>query len=146
MFGGLSIQRAGCRKDIRARIRKRLRSPGINSMESIPPVYVASQNDIKGNGTGPLSYVIGSLESVPRLLKRLQIRAQKVHSIWHGAILNKTRDEAAQGTLKTLFSSHKYIIAIPVQFYVAQLTLKRKHCSKDIAHRDFISKVQQKMV
>jgi hypothetical protein len=52
----------------RARICKRLRSPGIDSKESIPPVFVAWRA-----GTTTL-FAVPSLESIPVLLKRLQIR------------------------------------------------------------------------
>ncbi len=54
-------------KDSWARIRKRLRSPGIDSKESILPAYVACRA-----GTRTLHMLA---ESIPGLLKRLQIRA-----------------------------------------------------------------------
>jgi hypothetical protein len=51
------------------RICKRLRSPGIESKDSISPAYVPGR---RATWAGGINY----LESIPGLLKRLQIRTQ----------------------------------------------------------------------
>ncbi len=57
----------------RARICKRLRSPGIDSKESIPPAYVVWR--------AGMTILQRLAESIPGLLKRLQIRA--LLATWH---------------------------------------------------------------
>jgi hypothetical protein len=70
----------------KGRICKRLQSPGINSMESIPTAYVALRAGIY---TVTLFILparrIDSLESISGLLKRLQIRAQ-AENTWEEAV------------------------------------------------------------
>jgi hypothetical protein len=69
-----------------AQICKRLRSPEIDSKESIPPAYVAWQADTTTLFDVPARQSasacgMDSLESIPGLLKRLQIRAQKTNRL-----------------------------------------------------------------
>jgi hypothetical protein len=67
----------------RARICKRVRSPGIVSKESIPPAYVAWRASTTNRIIVPARQVAGkisSLESIPGLLKRLKIQA--LAAIW----------------------------------------------------------------
>ncbi len=70
----------------RARICKRLRSPGIDPKKSIPPAYVAwrSGTSKKGCRTGPPGW-----ESIPRLLKRFTNTSSRLAS-HEGKIEEKT--------------------------------------------------------
>jgi len=72
----------GSGSESRARIFKRLWSPGIDSKASIPPAYVAWRagtitlfDEAARQATRYIGWRYLSLESVPGLLKRLQIRA-----------------------------------------------------------------------
>ncbi len=60
----IETQQYNLRESFRARICQRLRNPGIDSKESVPPAYVAWQKD-----------------SIPGLLKRFQNRAMRTMKI-----------------------------------------------------------------
>ncbi len=64
-------------KKYRARICKRLRSPGIDSKESIPPAYVARRADTSNRVVVPARQAVNRFLG---FLKGLQIRAQGLHS------------------------------------------------------------------
>ena len=66
----------------RARVCKRLRSPGIDSEESIPPAYVAWRPDTTNRVIVPGRQAtkaggVDSSESIPGLLTRLKIRGMR---------------------------------------------------------------------
>ncbi len=62
---GLELYSAARVYEVRARISKRSRSPGIDSKESIPPAYVAWRASPSNR------VVVPAWESIPELLKRL---------------------------------------------------------------------------
>ncbi len=66
-------------KKNRARICKRLRGPGIDSKESIPPAYVARRADTSNRVVVPARQAVNRFLG---FLKGLQIRAQGLHYIF----------------------------------------------------------------